>query len=154
MTYGGDGCSGRVFSKETIKKMSIAKIGKSSPRKGDGLTDETKQKISENNKGKYSGKNNPFYGKEHTDEARNMMKLYAMNRPREVQDKINKSHMKPIVQLDKSGAFIKEFCSANVAEQETGIDAGHINACCNHKPYRKTAGGYQWLFAFEYYQNI
>ena len=154
MTDGGEGCTGRVFSKDTIKKMSLAKIGKPSPRKGVKLTEKEKQKMSDSRKGKHSGQNNPFYGQTHTDEAKDKIRSYASNRPDEVLDKIRKSHMKPIVQLDKNGVLIKEFCSASVAEQETGIDAGHINACCNHKPYRKTAGGYQWFFTTEYYKNL
>jgi len=42
----------------------------SSMMKGRKHSEETKQKISENRKGKLTGKDNPFYGKHHSEEAK------------------------------------------------------------------------------------
>jgi very-short-patch-repair endonuclease len=39
-------------------------------RKGQKATEETKKKISEGRKGKLVGKDNPFYGKKHSDESK------------------------------------------------------------------------------------
>lgn len=50
-TLGGDGQVGFKFDESTIKRMSEAKKGKPSPRKGVTLDDETKKKIGEANKG-------------------------------------------------------------------------------------------------------
>ena len=50
-TLGGDGQVGFKFDESTIKRMSEAKKGKPSPRKGVTLDDETKKKIGESNKG-------------------------------------------------------------------------------------------------------
>jgi hypothetical protein len=55
---------GRVFSKETIERMSLA-------HKGKKCSDEAKRKMSEIKKVKYLGINNPFYGKYHTEIAKN-----------------------------------------------------------------------------------
>lgn len=41
-----------IYSEETLKKMSLAKIGKPSPRKGVYVSEETRRKISESNKGR------------------------------------------------------------------------------------------------------
>lgn len=53
ITDGGDGSAGRIVSEEARYKMSIAKKGKASPRKGIKLSDETKQKLREANLGKH-----------------------------------------------------------------------------------------------------
>lgn len=82
-TYGYNieigGCKTKVFSKETRQKLSEAK-------KGRKLSNETKEKIANALRGvphteerklhlkeahaDFSGKNNPFYGKKHTEETK------------------------------------------------------------------------------------
>lgn len=56
---------GKHFSEETKIKMSES-------AKGRIITEETRQKISIANKGKRTGKDNPFYGHHHTEETRKM----------------------------------------------------------------------------------
>jgi hypothetical protein len=51
----GEWSRGKEVSEETRKKQSLARIGKTSPRKGVVLSNETKQKISESKKGKKVG---------------------------------------------------------------------------------------------------
>lgn len=48
----GEANKGRIFSDEHKKKLSIAHIGKPSPRKGKTLSDETRRKVSEAGKGR------------------------------------------------------------------------------------------------------
>jgi len=52
ISNGGDGSKGVIMSEETRKKMSDAKKGKISNRKGCHLSDETKEKIRNANLGK------------------------------------------------------------------------------------------------------
>ena len=60
---------GRVFSDEWKEKLSKAKIGRRA-------SEETKKKLSEQRQGEL----NNFYGKRHTDEARQIMSVRAKNR--------------------------------------------------------------------------
>ena len=57
---------GKKRSEETRRKMSEA-------HKGKKMSEEQKKKMSEAMKGKRAGENNPFYGKHHTDEAKERM---------------------------------------------------------------------------------
>lgn len=50
-THGGEGVCGLVHTDETRRRMSAAKVGKTSPRKGAILSCETRQKISAIQKG-------------------------------------------------------------------------------------------------------
>ena len=56
ITKGGEGTCGYHHTEKTKKKISKAKMGSVSPRKGVVLLEETKEKISENRKGKLTGK--------------------------------------------------------------------------------------------------
>lgn len=64
---------GRIVSEETRKKISEANKGKPSPKKGlpgHKLTEEAKQEISARTKGEL----NPFYGRQHSEETKQKMK--------------------------------------------------------------------------------
>jgi hypothetical protein len=64
-------------SEEAKRKISEAKKGKftgeDNPLYGKTLSPEHRRKISEAKKGKFTGENNPMYGKSHSDEARRKM---------------------------------------------------------------------------------
>ena len=51
---------------------------------------------------------------------------------------------KPVIQYDKQGNFIAEYCSLRQAKRETGISNGGISENCNGT--RKSAGGFIWKF--------
>lgn len=69
------GYDGRHFSDETKEKMRISHLGELNWNYGKEIPLETRQKISEANKGKLAGENNPMYGKTHTTEAREKIRL-------------------------------------------------------------------------------
>lgn len=50
---------------------------------------------------------------------------------------------KKVKQYDLTGKFIKEYESANIAQNELKIS--HIIECCKHK--RKTSGGFIWEYS-------
>lgn len=63
---------------------------------------------------------------------------------------VNKN-AKPVVQLTLNGEYVATYPSGRQAEIQSGAaKATAINACCNHKPKAKTAGGYKWVFKTEY----
>lgn len=71
------------------------------------------------------GKNNPMYGKKHTEESKQKMRI-------------------PILQYTLDGEFLKEFDSTTQASTELNIDSGNITQCCRKK--RKTCGGFIWRY--------
>nr|DAS05408.1 MAG TPA: intron associated endonuclease [Crassvirales sp.] len=42
------------------------------------------------------------------------------------------------------GILIATYFGVREASRCTGINGSHIGDCCNHKPNRKTAGGFKW----------
>jgi hypothetical protein len=68
MTDGGEGVSGYIYSKEQNKKNSERKLGCVSPNKGKKLTKEWIDNLKKNH-ADFSGSNNPFYGKYHTEQS-------------------------------------------------------------------------------------
>jgi group I intron endonuclease len=121
---------------------------------GGPLSDETKLKISQSNKGrKYSNESKikmskSLKGRIHTDETILKMKSPRseeakknMKYPKSIEhiNKIKEKIKKPILQYDINGYFIKEWKSSiDVFEQLNII----INSCINGRS--KTAGGYIW----------
>lgn len=91
-TDGGEGTSGRVFSEESKKKMSLAKKGKPSNSPGStGLvvSKEHREKISAANKGKPGNR----LGVAHTEETRARMSISQTGKtiPDETRNKISKA---------------------------------------------------------------
>lgn len=62
--------------------------------------------------------------------------------------KIEKQSIK-IIQLTKSGEFIKEWSSAHEANRKLGISQSSICGCIKGK--RKTAGGFVWRYKWFFY---
>ena len=60
---------GKTHSTEWSQIMSEKFSGQGNPFYGKHHTEETKQKISQNRKGKLIGQNHPFYGKHHTKDS-------------------------------------------------------------------------------------
>ena len=84
---------GKQHTDESKRKMSEAKKGRVSPRKGISLSEETRRKISESMKGKQhtneskrkmceakKGENNPFFGQHHSEETRRKISEAAKRR--------------------------------------------------------------------------
>ena len=68
-----NGMYGKTHTDEVKKKISELKKGNTYCR-GKKLKDETKQKLSEIRKNKYTGEDNPFFGKHHTEETKQKIK--------------------------------------------------------------------------------
>lgn len=169
---------GKHLSDEHKKKISESLKGEKSVNYGKQMSDEQKKKLSEAHKGKLVGKDNPFYGKHHTEETKE--KLRKANIGKKLSDehkkKISEANKNPsdeirkrksevqmgeknfkarkIVQLDKDGNFIREWNCMATAANECNINKVVMCNCCKHKPHCKTAGGFRWMYAEEYYNKI
>jgi group I intron endonuclease len=86
------------------------------------LTEETKKKISEKNKGK--------------------------KRSDDVKNKIAKSKYKKVYRFDLNMVFIDEYLSIDDASKKCDINRCCISDVCNGR--QKTAGGFKWSFTKEY----
>lgn len=60
---------------------------------------------------------------------------------------------KAVVQLTLDGKFVNEFESIIEASRKTGIAKTTIGYVCNGDKYRKSAGGYIWVFKDDYDEN-
>lgn len=71
---------------------------------------------------------------------------YGLSPSEETKQLMRDIKSNPVCQFDLDLNFIKEYSSANYAEQCTGIWQSMILGCCHNKSGYKTAGGYVWIF--------
>lgn len=126
--------------------------------KNHNLADETKQILSQMNKGKNAGSQNPFYGKKHTAETRKKLSEshkyiflgennpnYGKKHTAEAKERMRTSRKgKHILQYDLDGNFIREWEYMSLARQEYNLDKRSLQKACNGK--LKTTGGYIWRY--------
>jgi group I intron endonuclease len=144
MTDGGDGMFGAKHTEETKQKLSqMAKERFSNPENhpmyGKSWSEEARQRLSEAHKGKQAGENSPCYGKHHSQETI---------------DKIKVAHAdisKVVVQLTKSDEVVNTFSSIHEASRQTGINRQGISFCV--RGLYQTAGKYKWMLMDETVQN-
>jgi len=110
-----------IITEERRKKISLALTGKQ-------LSEEHKKKISLTHKGKQLSK-----------EHKKKIGLAHINHP---------SRSKCVVQLTLDGDFVAEYPSS-METKRNGYNQGNIIACCRGK--RKTALGYKWCYADDFY---
>lgn len=69
-------------------------------------------------------------------------------------EKVDYSKIKrPVVQLNKDGSFVNEYESISEACRITGITYTTIQEVCNKVGYRKSAGGFVWVYKENYDSN-
>jgi hypothetical protein len=102
---GGSTFKGKKHTPESLKKMSLTKLGKQ-------FTESHKKNLSESNKGKF-GKENNFYGKQHSVQTKQLIskKLTGKVRTDEFKDNLSAMYLgkpKPIIKCphcDKEGGL-------------------------------------------------
>lgn len=109
-------------------------------------SEASKIKMSLNRKGKYSGKNNPFFGKKHSEETLN--KLRGRKQSKETLEKLSTKRKKCILQYTIQGEFIQEFASI----KEAGIK---LKGIVSKATIERTLKGHfnATKFIFKYKQN-
>ena len=160
---GSDGC-GRIVSEETRRKQSIAMQGKMNgskhPMYGKHPSEESKRKNSEAHKGvKFSEEHKKKIsdankGRQFTEEHQKHMRKPKSEKHRQhMREAQKKGAENPrsiaVVQLTKDNEFIKLWACITIASSKLNINKGNISLCCLHK--RKSAGGFYWMSADEYY---
>ena len=139
------------------------------------LSEETKKKISEKNKGRLSGSKHWNYGKHLPDDVKEKIRkahigikpseekrrkmsirmsgknnpMYGTKIPEDHQEKLKRASIKatskPVICIETKVIYR----SSAEAQRETGINARTIGYVVNHDPRYRTAGGYHW----EYYKE-
>lgn len=100
---------------------------------------ETKSKMSKAKEGMYYGKDNPFYGRTHSEETRSKMRGRVMSEENKANLKAS-HHVRPIRNITTE----KVYSSIKEAAADTGILSTHITRVCKGK--RKSCGGFQWEY--------
>ena len=142
---GGDTLTNHPFRSEIIEKTTKA-------------INKVKDKISEHHSD-VSGKNNPMYGKKHSDESKLKMSINTKkcfeNNPNLIKnikknmEKIQKGRNNsnynptPVLQYDKDMTFIKEWKDL-YSLKEDGFNPKLISACC--RGMYKISHGFIWKF--------
>ena len=116
------------------------------PMLGRPMSEETKQKIGNANKGKQSR-----LGKRHTKEAKKLMSeshkrnkggMYGRKQTNRQKQATVKARSIPIIQMDKQGHVIETWVSATEASRKLGISYEAIVNCVNGKT--RTSAGFCW----------
>ena len=146
---------GKKRTEEFCRAMSERNKGKNNPNYGNHkLAGENNP-----NYGKHwnAGENNYFYGKKHTPETIAIIRAKNIGRVHSEEEKAKRRkslkgkqagilhhNIKPVLQFDQNGIFVKEWEYINQARDSLGIDPSTIVRCCKGK--QKTAGGYIWKY--------
>lgn len=128
--FGGENYKVNEDARKRMSSQHANVCGKNNPHYGKTHSEETKKRISKIKKEKYSGKNHPNYGK-HLSEKTKI--------------KISNTKKKKVEMYNLDMEFIKSFPSIKEASKITGANKDCISMCCNNK--LKTSGGYIWKYA-------
>lgn len=120
-----------------------------------GLSEETKKKIGDANRGKvHSEEQNKRHseimrGRTLSEETKQKLRDASLGKAMsdEAKEKLSNYHKKQVIQYDLNGNLIKIWNSAKEAAQELGIHTSKICLCCQGK--RNKTGGYKWTYVEE-----
>jgi group I intron endonuclease len=118
-------------------KNRESKSGINNSRYGVQLSEETKMKISQSQKGKII----PLETIVKASNAR-----VGLTQSEETKQKIQKNNQnkRAVLQFSLDGKFIAEYLSTREAEKNTGVKYQYIIACCKHQ--KQEAGGFLWEY--------
>ena len=128
------------------------------------LSKEQIDKMKKNKKGKLKGKDNPFFGKKHTEKTKKIISekqkgnKYCLGRilSDETKNKIGLANRynrtKKINQYDLNNNFIKSYFSVGETKRKLSVKSESLIAQCA-RGKRKSAYGYKWKYADEELQK-
>lgn len=164
LTLGGGGRLGSTF-KHTEKAKR--KIGLSN--RGKRHTEESKRRLSLSRMGRFTGKDNHFFGKHHSEETKKLLSeskkgvsVHTEESKRKLSEALsgenhpfwgkfgeNAPRTKQVVQLTIDGEYVAEYPTAKDANRAfCESDGSSIVQCC--KGNYKTIHGFRWLYKEDY----
>ncbi len=151
MTIGGNGTIGYVFTKEVRAKISLANKGRVyTPERnerirkaftGRRLTPEWKAALSKSRMGHFTGNENPFYGKHHSDETKGVLRDKISNY---IVYRLNKETF-DVLESYTGGMEAARWVVRNGLGKNPETCNGRILLVCRHTD-TMTAYGYRWKF--------
>lgn len=151
-TGGKGGSTGTILSQETRLKMSKSRTGSKHPMYGKHHTETTKKILSH----KLSGENHPQYGTHRNSSTKEKLRkansgvnhpMFGIPHTEEHKKRlsIESPVQKPVICIE-TGIIYR---SASEAARKTNGNKSHISGCCRKDKFRKTSGGYHWMFVQE-----
>ncbi len=161
-------CVGRKLSESHIEALRQSNIGTHRPSKHKGEkihTEETKKLFSELMKERWSnpvsreiymnaakqkdmgGKNNPMYGKHHSEEAKKKISQKAKGRklsPERIRKMSQVALKRTVIQMDLNGKELNRFASVKEAAEYVGAFPQNIGSVCSGK--QKSCKGFLWRY--------
>lgn len=151
MTYGGSGTEGYIFTEADKAKISRVNKGRKFSEErnqrireimtGRDYKPEWRTALSRSRIGRFTGQDNPFHGKHHTEATKKIIREHNSG------DRV--------LQLDLEGNIIQEFfnlmdagrwASENVSKAKYTTCATRIREVCYNPNKECTAYGYRWRF--------
>lgn len=145
-TDGGGGTNGYRFtmSNEHKQKISQAKIGVSRPK-------EMVERMKATKKGKLTGKDNPFFGKHHTEETKELLRIKAgqRNHSEEAKIKISQALLKTYATHKKCKPVYcitngVTYWSISEAARQLNLQIACISLVCNKKMHHSGNYKFEW----------
>ena len=161
-------CAGRKLSESHIEALRQSNLGKHRPskHKGDKIhTKETKELFSKNMKERWKnpesrkiymnavkqrnmcGKNNPMFGKHHSEETKRKISQKAVGRKlsaERIKRMSDAALKRSVIQMDLNGTELNKFNSVKEAAESVGAFSQNIGSVCSGK--QKSCKGFLWRY--------
>ena len=137
---------GKVMSDETKRKIGDAHRGKFTEKQREAVKHRRRSKFHLSDEAKkkigdsHRGKPLSEAQRKHLSEINMGKKMNEAHK-----EKLRKVNMKPVCQYDLSGNFIARYESLGIAAEASKTLYQNISACC--RGVTNTAGGYKWSYA-------
>lgn len=134
---GGEGQNGYKHSEETKRKIAEANKGRPYTQPWDKISPKRREEIRQEMKIRFSGENNPRYGKHCTNETKE--KISKANKG---QKRVNAPQCIETYQFDTNFNYVNKYYSISDAARICNLKHGNIYRCIKNQQY--SHGGYIW----------
>jgi len=162
----GGGSHGKMgeVSRKKMSESAKKRYERDGPPKHE-VTEETRRKISEAQRGRKQSpetilkRAQALRGRKQNREAVEKTRLANIGKivKQETRDKIgnanrgmNNGNARPVVQLNKTGVYVREWNFIKEASTTLGLIGAHITEICRGSKRRLTTGGFKWMYKEDY----